>query len=61
MTREIVLLVLLSTGEVEQTSFAEEWPCVQQARERSERGDQAWCVIETQDDIGKLIEYPDSR
>ena len=60
MTREIILLIMLSTGEVEQTSFAEEWPCVQKARERSERGEQAWCVIETPDEIGLLIEYPDN-
>lgn len=59
MTREIILLVLLSTGEVEQTQFNEEWPCVQKALEHNERGQQAWCIIETPDEVGILIDYPD--
>lgn len=62
MTRQIVLLVLLSTGEVEQTSFAEEWPCLQAAREHNERGEQAWCVIQMPDDIrAKLEKYPSAK
>ena len=60
MTHEIILLVLLSTGEVEQTTFDKEWPCVQKALEHNERGEQAWCLIETPEEIGKLEKYPNA-
>ena len=59
MTREIILLVLLSTGEVEQTHFDEEWPCVQKAAEYNDKGERAYCLIETPETVGPIEIYPD--
>lgn len=58
MTREIVLLVLLSTGEIQETTFQWEWPCVQAAAAHNERGEQAWCVIEMPEERVPLEKYP---
>jgi len=60
MTPEtITLLVLLSSGEVQETPFDTEWPCIQQAAKLSEQGQQAYCVITTPDELVNLEKYPD--
>jgi hypothetical protein len=59
MIREITLLVLLSSGEVEQTKYDREWPCVTAAAVQNRKGLQAWCLIQTPDEVGKLEKYQD--
>lgn len=60
MTPEtITLLVLLASGEVQETPYSKEWPCVQAAAKLSEEGKQAYCVITTPDNQVNLEKYPE--
>lgn len=61
MIREITLLVLLSTGEAQETPFQKEYDCVKAALVESQKGNQAWCLIETPEVIGTSEIYPDER
>lgn len=58
MIREITLLVLLSSGEVEQTRYDREWPCVKAAAVQNRKGLQAWCLIQTPEEQGPSEKYP---
>jgi hypothetical protein len=60
MTSEaITLLVLLASGEVQETPYQKEWPCVQAAAKIAKQGKQAYCVITTPDQLQVLEKYPD--
>lgn len=59
MTREIVLLVLLSSGESEMHPYKQEWPCITQAARENAQGREAWCIIQTPSKRGKSEKYPD--
>ena len=61
MIREITLIVLLASGETKETSFDTEYPCVKAALVESQKGHQAWCLIETPEIIGTSEIYPDER
>jgi hypothetical protein len=59
MTPETIsLLILLSSGEVQETHFKTEWRCITAAAKLAKQGKQAYCVITTPDQLQVLEKYP---
>jgi hypothetical protein len=60
MTAETIsLLILLASGEVQETHYTKEWPCITAAAKLAKQGKQAYCVITTPDQLQVLEKYPD--
>jgi hypothetical protein len=57
--KNIILLIMLSSGEVQETPYTKEWPCITEAAKLSKQGRQAYCVITTPDQLQVLEKYPD--